>query len=412
MLWWRFLLTNALRNLMRSPGRTLFSVLSIASAATSLVMFRSFVDGVKTRFRHNIIASGAGHYQLYTKGYRQNKGESPYDYPIRGEGNLRADIERQVGKLAMYSHRQEFSALLSVGERTLGAKGFGIDAEEEEKFFSMYRVESGSHLARQPANSIFLGSGLARQLKVAANSPLTLLLTTAKGSLNAMDMTVAGIFRTGISEIDDNIFYVHEPAALSLLRLENGSQIMLGFAGDDELKYRPALDALLRDHYPTIEAVHWHELLGELFDSQMSWLESMFAIFRLIVLLIVMLSIVNIFSVTLLERTGEFGTLRAIGTQRGELLWLVMAEALMQSFLGGLFGLLAAIALILFPLRQGISLPPPTNMNLPFLVQFAVPWREMAVTLVFCLGISLCAAIVPAIRTARLNIVQALGRNV
>ena len=128
--------------------------------------------------------------------------------------------------------------------------------------------------------------------------------------------------------------------------------------------------------------------------------------------MIAALSIVNVFTITLLERTGEFGTLRAIGTKRSEIISMILVEGLMQALLGTALGVLMGIVVITIALAGGVSMPPPLLMTTPFEVSFAIPWVGVGITSLLCIGIAGGSGVWPAIKMSKINIVQALGRNV
>lgn len=409
-LWGRFVLTSATRNLWRAPRRTLISILAIASAVAALLIFRSFVDGVKRQFRHHLVTSSYGHYQILKQGYRDKQGEDPFAYPILQEDVLRKNLTDTVGPLAMFSRRQRFHALIHFGERSLGAVGLGVDAKEEAGFLTMLETMTGKSLADSGADGVYLGVGLARQLKLKAGDLITLLVTTAKGSINAMDFEVAGTFRAGVVELDETVFFIHVEAAKSLMRIEGAPMILLGLNTEDELAARPAMEKMLADKHPDLQLVHWHEVAGAMFDNTMGWLESLFGVFQVIVLVIATLSIINVFSLSLLERTGEFGTLRAIGTHRGELVALIVTESLIQAFLGGLSGVLLGILGIKGLLARGLTMPPPLSMSVPFHVELSIPWEFLPLVLILSTVIAGGSGLFPALRMAKLNIVNALGR--
>jgi putative ABC transport system permease protein len=412
LVWARFLVLSAFRNLWRAPRRTLFSVLAIAAAAASMLLFRSFVDGVKSQFRQNLITSYFGHYQISKRGYRENKGQDPYGYTIANLEQLRADIEKEVGSLAFISRRQPFQTLVSFNDRSIGATGVGIDAKEEKKFLTMNQVTSGKHLADADADGVFIGEGLAKQLGVKVGDIVTLLATTAQGSINAVDLTMTGTFKTGVVELDDSVFYVHSEVPAKLLRIRGSSQLLLGFSVSDELPLRPQLKRLLKEKYPELRLYHWHELAGDMYDNSIGWLEGIFGVLRLIILIVATLSIINVFSINLLERMGEFGTLRAIGTLPSQLVSLIFTESLIQSALGGLIGVALGALFMVTALKNGVIMPPPLNMTVPFHVHFQIPWGHIPLTLFLCGIVAGGAGIFPAIKMARTNIVKALGRNV
>jgi putative ABC transport system permease protein len=104
---------------------------------------------------------------------------------------------------------------------------------------------------------------------------------------------------------------------------------------------------------------------------------------------------------SVIERTREIGMLRAIGTTRGQIIRMVLAEAGLMGVIGGLLGLGTGIILarILF-----IGMTTMSGYQLTFIL----PPEGIAISLVMALIVSQLAAIPPAIRAARVRILEAL----
>jgi putative ABC transport system permease protein len=100
------------------------------------------------------------------------------------------------------------------------------------------------------------------------------------------------------------------------------------------------------------------------------------------------------------ERTEELGVLKAIGFTNLKVLVLVLAESCLIALLGGGLGLLLAWSLI----ARG----DPTGGALP---TFHFPKQELALGLVYALGLGLVAGLFPAWQAMRLRIADALRRN-
>ncbi len=400
-----------MRNLLRSPRRTMISLFAIAAAASSLIIFQSFVEGVRTTFRENVITSQFGHYQIYREETRNKPGVDPYKYLIEDDKEFKEKISKSVAPLSFLSRQERFFGLLSNGDKSTGGVGIGIEANEEKDFLTLTQVHEGKHLADGSKESIFIGFEFARKLNIKVGDYVTVVVNTAEGSINALDLEVVGTFKSGVTEMDSGMYMIHYDTAKDLLGVNGSQRILIGFEDDDELAHQAKLNTFLKKNYPKLQAVHWQELAAY-FDNTMGWLDSIFFVFRVIIILIAALSIVNVFTITLLERTGEFGTLRAIGTKRSEIISMIITEGLMQAFLGTGLGVLMGVVVIVGALAGGVSMPPPLLMTTPFEVAFAIPWVGVGITSLLCIGIAGGSGIWPAIKMSNINIVQALGRNV
>lgn len=102
-------------------------------------------------------------------------------------------------------------------------------------------------------------------------------------------------------------------------------------------------------------------------------------------------------------RTGEIGTLRALGFPRRSILWAFVLEALLLGFLGGAVGLAAASGLQFFTI---------STMNFQTFAElafgFALTPGIGLLSLGFGMGMGLLGGFIPALRAARIKIVDAL----
>lgn len=103
------------------------------------------------------------------------------------------------------------------------------------------------------------------------------------------------------------------------------------------------------------------------------------------------------------NRTGEIGTLRALGFNRRAILLAFLAESLGLALLGGLVGLLLASTMQLFTI---------STMNWQSFAELAFTFSLDAgivvKSLLFALIMGLLGGFLPAFRAARMNIVEAL----
>lgn len=103
------------------------------------------------------------------------------------------------------------------------------------------------------------------------------------------------------------------------------------------------------------------------------------------------------------NRTGEIGTLRALGFRRSSILAAFLLESLLLSLVGGVLGLVIASFLQAFTI---------TTMNWQSFSQLAFGFHLTAAivakTLAFSLAMGLVGGFLPSVRAARLEIVDSL----
>ncbi len=103
------------------------------------------------------------------------------------------------------------------------------------------------------------------------------------------------------------------------------------------------------------------------------------------------------------NRTGEIGTLRALGFQRGSILAAFLMESLLLGLVGGCIGLFFASFLQLFTIST-LNFQTFSELAFSFTLTFEIFYKS----LLFSLIMGFVGGVLPAFRAARKNIVEAL----
>ena len=94
------------------------------------------------------------------------------------------------------------------------------------------RLRAGAGLPDAPppqgADAAIVGVGLARALAVSPGDTMTLMVSTVDGSLNAVDVTVTGLFSTGLQELDARMLQVHLLSAQRALGTPQVTSLLVG----------------------------------------------------------------------------------------------------------------------------------------------------------------------------------------
>jgi putative ABC transport system permease protein len=138
-------------------------------------------------------------------------------------------------------------------------------------------------------------------------------------------------------------------------------------------------------------------------EEQTSQLDGVFTMIQVLLglaILIAVLGIINTLALSVLERTRELGLLRAVGLGRAATMRMVTVEAVVISVFGALLGVAVGIGLGAAAVQaladEGIT-------------QLALPWADMATYLALAAVVGVVAAVLPAIRAARTNVLTAIA---
>ncbi|MFD9704589.1 ABC transporter permease [Lentzea sp. NPDC059081] len=134
--------------------------------------------------------------------------------------------------------------------------------------------------------------------------------------------------------------------------------------------------------------------------SQFDTVLLMIQILLALAILIAVLGVINTLALSVIERTRELGLLRAIGMRRAQVMRMITVESVVISVFGAVLGLAVGLALGVATVQalkdQGIS-------------EIGFPWATMVQYLVVAAVVGVVAAILPAIRAARLNVLDAIA---
>jgi putative ABC transport system permease protein len=153
------------------------------------------------------------------------------------------------------------------------------------------------------------------------------------------------------------------------------------------------------DRYPNVELRDQTEI-KERSAADVDQLLGLVTALLGLALVIALLGITNTLALSVFERTRELGLLRAVGMARKQTRSMIRWEAVIISLFGALLGIAVGIlfgwAFVSALNDQGIT-------------EFAVPFGQLIIYVVFAGLAGIVAAIPPARRAARLNVLEAIA---
>ena len=218
-----------------------------------------------------------------------------------------------------------------------------------------------------------------------------------------------GLFSTVSKAFDDSAARVPLAVAQELLRVQGAHTWVLVLDSTSRTKH--VVDELRARLSGTgLQVIPWYDL-ADFYNKTVTLFSRQVAVMKLIIAVIIILSISNTLTMSVLERTGEIGTSMALGVKRGQILVQFVAEGAVIGLIGGVIGIALGVLLALAISAIGIPMPPPPGMARGFIGEVRVTPALVAEAFALAVGTTLLASLYPARKAARMQIVDSLRHN-
>jgi putative ABC transport system permease protein len=134
------------------------------------------------------------------------------------------------------------------------------------------------------------------------------------------------------------------------------------------------------------------------FDTVITMVQILLAL----AILIAVLGVINTLALSVLERTRELGLLRAVGLGRAQTMRMVTVEAVVISMFGALLGVAVG---------AGLGTAVTRALAGDGITELVLPWTRMGTYVLLAGLVGVLAAVLPAIRAARLNVLGAIAHE-
>lgn len=384
---------------------------AVTFGVIALLLAGGFMEWVYWATRQGAIEEQLGHIQITRPGYFERGFADPFAYLMPANTSI-VDVVKHFPEVEVVTPRLAFNGLISLGDHTISFMGDGVVPATEARVSKGLTMLRGSRLTSAHKDQVLLGEGLARNLGASVNDRVVLMATKPNGGLNAIEVTVGGIFQTSSKTFDD--YALRAPLALAQ-RLMNvtgvHSWVVL-------LKHTEQTDKVLRElkaksadnEAAALTFTPWYKL-ADFYNKTVVLLSRQMNVLRGMIAVIVVLSISNTMIANVFERTGEIGTLLALGFRRRRIVDLFLGEGLLLGVFGGMAGLAIGEVLAKIISAFGIPMPPSPGMSAGFDAQILVTPGLAAGSFLLIIVTAVAASIYPAWRASSLVIVDALRHN-
>lgn len=363
----------------RNPRRTAITAAALMVGIALVTGVTVILDSAKSSL--NALAEDTIHAELVISGAQTGPRPPSFDPVVLDRAEEIPGVRLVAG---VYGDR----ALID-GDQTYVTATSDITALRE---IYQARPTAGSIDSLGP-NQLLVDSGRAAERGLTVGSTVPVQLTRG----DPATYTVTGIYAE--SELFGG--FVLPVEAAENFAMPNPTQAYLQLEpGTSVDQVLPRVEALLVDS-PEVSVADRAAFI----DQQLSGFDQLLMMIQILLalaILIAVLGIVNTLALSVLERTRELGLLRAIGLGRAKTMWMVTVEAVVISIFGALLGVAVGTGLgsaVVRALREdGIT-------------DLVLPWSQMGVFLGLAAVVGVIAAVVPAIRAARLNVLNAIAHE-
>jgi len=402
------------KNVWRNRRRTLLTAGAIGTGVMALVTLHNYYDGFHEQVIHNAIRYHSGHLVVGAPRFQTTGNPSRFIRDTRS-------IQRRLGRekaIKASSPRVLIQGLLSSPRGSANVLFTGVEPRSERRITRFAgSVTHGKYFEKRGTGTILVGRRLAQLLGLQVGSKVVALTQGVDGSIGNELFHVEGIFETQ-SEIDKSVTFlrIDDARKLASLPRHGAHQIAAVLHRQADL---PDVLETLREDIPRkrAEVLGWMDIQRPLLGL-IELNKSVNRLLMIVILFIAAMGIANSILMSILERTREFGVMMAVGTTRGEIVWMVVVETLLLAAVGVTLGNFLGIGLTQFFHWNGFDLKWLTDQQIVVqgtilqTVSYPTVHLHHSVTITAAiLALALGASLVPIRHIARLSAVKALRAN-
>ena len=400
--------------------RSFLTMLGIIIGIASIIAIVSTIKGTNEQIKENLIGSGtnAVTVQLY-----QDDWTFDWEYSGNPEGVFPIDQETRQELLALdgvenvslfhlrrynsyvYYQNTSFSGYFyGVDEHYFNTAGYSLSYGRDfvEEDFSLFRKVA--ILDNSAATSLFAGENPIGKTLEIGEDVFTVIGVVARTRTTELQIetindyymyadTSGGAVFIPISAWPV-IYRFDEPQSVILKAASTDDMTSIGQQAADLLNARQLNGASESLTFRSADLMEQAEQLQALANSSNRQL----LLIASISLLVGGIGVMNIMLVSVTERTREIGLKKAIGARKRRILWQFLTEAAALTSIGGLLGVIAGIGFS--RVLSGLS-GTPTAISIP----------AGLVAVVFSMFIGILFGMIPAVKAAKLNPIEALRRE-
>ena len=341
------------RNLWRNRWRSLIELTSIAGSVFLAVWMNNLAVGSYTQMVNDGVRMGSGHIGLYRADYLELR-KTELTMAV---GDLVSALEKDSAVAAVYP-RLHVPGLVRSSRESRASVVIGLDIAREKDSNPMLnseRVVEGALPSGDDVRDALMGAALAEELGLEVGKKFVVMVQDLDGEIVSRLFKISGLIRTNARMIDAGTIIVPREVIGDVIGQTDGAHEIAVMLQSHNLieKTLPRLRDIARLQ-SDVGAYPWEDAMPDMANA-IKMDHTGLKIMVVFMYLIVAIGTINTLLMSVMERTREFGVIRAIGLGKRHIRKMVLSEAFVLAVTGVAAGMLLAVALGLYTAKIGIN---------------------------------------------------------
>ena len=384
-------------------------ILAIAFGLLGGLFSSAWMNGMVDQRVQDTFDLESGHIQMHHPNYPENE---EVKYTITNVEDKLSRL-RENEEIKGVTRRIRVIGMAATANKNMGVSILGVDPETEKTVFALYKkidTAMGSFFAEDKRNQIVISKALAAELKAKVKSKIILTFQDYNGEITGAAFKVVGIYKTDNTPWDKTHVFVRNRDLMRVLEIpeDQAHEIVIRIGSFEEA---PRIAQTLGASFPDLLVQDWEEL-SPYVKLMSGYMDTVLALFMVIILGALGFGIVNTMLMVVLERTKELGMLMAIGMTRIRIFLMILYETVFLALVGAVVGEILSVLVIRYFGRVGIDLSNYAEgmesvgysaMTYPYLE----PYRYLQITILVVIT-AIVASIYPALKALKLEPAEAI----
>lgn len=379
------------RFLKSNLGQTILIVLGIAIGVSVQIFIGCLIQGLQK----SLIDKTIGHSPHITITSEADNKRIP------GYENLVNKIQSADNRIARISVADDNPAFLVSGDNSQSVLVRGFNIKKADDIYNFIgRLKEGTYPKNE--NEIILGVDLQKEYGLAVNDVVTIMTNAQK----VQECRVVGFF-------DLNVSNLNKSWAITTLETSNSIFETSGTVSSIEIQV-DANQTFAADQVATaisdqlnkqtLSITNWKAQNAELLSGLQGQSISSIMI-QVFVMISVVLGIASVLAITVMQKSKQIGILKAMGIQNATTGYIFLSEGLILGVLGAILGIVFGLGLSFLFTKFALN-PDGTPV-----VALYISYPFIALSGAIAVVASVAAAMIPAIKSSKLNPIDIIRNN-